>query len=119
MKKTFVYLTLYISIFVIQACNDIGNDSKESPSKETPSKENSSKENTGKKKNDFAIDASEVPSSVITTFKSKYPKAVNVIWEKATEDGKPSYKAKWLIDGKKIKAEFGEDGSFIKEKESD
>jgi curli biogenesis system outer membrane secretion channel CsgG len=108
MKKVFVYLTIFILIFVIQACNPTSTDSKESKSTE----------NT-KKKNVFSIAASEVPSSVINTFNGKYPKAVNVTWEKATEDGKPSYKAKWKIDGKKIKAEFSEDGSFIKEKESD
>ncbi len=109
MKKIFLYLTIFILIFVIQACNETSTDSKESPSKE----------NTGKKKNAFTIAASEVPSSVSNTFKSKYPNAINVIWEKATEDGKPSYKAKWQTDGKKIKAEFSEDGGFIKEKESD
>jgi curli biogenesis system outer membrane secretion channel CsgG len=71
MKKVFVYLTIFILIFVIQACNPTSTDSKESTSKETT-----------KKKNAFSIAASEVPSSVINTFNSKYPKAADVTWEK-------------------------------------
>ncbi len=63
------------------------------------------------------IPSSEVPAAVLSTFKTRYKDATNAKWEKAQEEGKPSYKAKWKIDGKKIKAEFAEDGSFIKEKQ--
>ncbi len=109
MKKIFLILTILLSVFLIQACNESSTNTKENPEKEKSTK----------KKNAFSIAASEVLSSVITTFKGKYPNAANVNWEKATEDGKPSYKAKWQVDGKKIKAEFAEDGTFIKEKGSE
>ncbi len=106
-------MTISLSVFMIQACNETSTDSKESTSKESTTQENT------KKKNAFSIPASEVPSSVINTFKSKYPTAENVNWEKATEEGNPSYKAKFQMNDKKIKAEFNEAGSFIKEKEKD
>ena len=44
-----------------------------------------------------------MPAAVLSSFKTKYKDASDVKWEKAQEDGKPSYKAKWKIDGKKIK----------------
>ena len=109
MKKVFVYLTVFVLIFFIQGCNGTS----------TGTNESTAKESTTKKKNAFSISASDVPAAVISTFKAKYPNASNVNWEKATEKGKPSFKAKWQIDGKKMKAEFSEDGSFIKEKQED
>lgn len=76
----------------------------------------SSKEKT---KEDDAIAVEKVPASVITNFSTKYPIATGVIWESAHEGEKASYKAKFLHNGKKWKAEFTEDGQFIKEKEDD
>jgi hypothetical protein len=61
------------------------------------------------------IDAAKVPDAVKTAFAAKYAAATDVKWETATEDGKSTYKVKWKEGDVKKKAEFGADGSFIKE----
>jgi len=99
--KKFIFI-LSICIIVITGCNTTG-EKKESSS--------------SKSENHNIISSAELPAAVLASFKTKYKNAADVKWEKAQEEGKPSYKAKWKIDGKKIKAEFAEDGSFIKEKQ--
>ena len=44
-----------------------------------------------------------LPAAVLSSFKTKYKTPSDVKWEKAQQEGKPSYKATWKIDGKKIK----------------
>ncbi len=57
-----------------------------------------------------------VPAAVVSAFNAKYPGATDVEWDKGKEGDKQTYKAEYKSGDKKIKAEFGEDGSFIKEK---
>jgi hypothetical protein len=68
---------------------------------------------TDKKADD--IDAAQVPDVVKNAFAAKYAAATDAKWETATEDGKATYKVKWKEGDVKKKAEFGADGSFIKE----
>lgn len=68
---------------------------------------------TNKKADD--IDAAQVPDVVKNAFAAKYAAATDVKWESATENGKSTYKVKWKEGETKRKAEFGQDGSFIKE----
>jgi len=60
------------------------------------------------------VAASDVPAGVTSSFKAKYPGATDVIWEDAKEGDKKTYKAKFMMNGQKMKVEFGEDGTFIK-----
>lgn len=70
-------------------------------------------ENTVNKDNDLS--ESDVPPTVKTAFSAKYSTATDVKWEDAHEDSIKTYKAKFIINGKKMKAEFDGAGSFIKE----
>lgn len=104
MKKLLGVLLLIGSL---QACNNTTED-----------KEDATEITTEKKGKDMdeVVDASQLPVAVTTKFNAKYPGATGVIWEHATENNKPTYKAKWVEKGEKMKAEFGEDGTFIKGK---
>jgi len=66
---------------------------------------------------DEAISEADVPATVKTNFMAKYPSATDIRWENAKENDKATYKAKFSLNGKNFKAEFGEDGAFVKEKE--
>ena len=66
---------------------------------------------------DKVITTENVPPSVITAFRGKYANTSEVIWETAHENDLKTYKVKFKVDGKYMKAEFGESGQFIKEKE--
>ncbi len=70
------------------------------------------------KKEDNSLTSGDVPAAVQTAFTTKYPGAADVKWEKAKEDEKQTYKAKFKSADKEMKVEFGEDGAFIKEKEN-
>jgi hypothetical protein len=61
------------------------------------------------------ISGDKVPAAVITSFKAKYPAATNTTWITEKEDGKLIYEARFKDNGEEIKAEFNDDGSFIKE----
>ena len=65
------------------------------------------------------VNEADVPATVKTNFTAKYSGATDVRWENAKENDKHTYKAKFMMNGKSFKAEFNEDGSFIKEKEDD
>ena len=61
-----------------------------------------------------SIPASQVPSSVMTTFNTKYPSATGQIeWE--LEDGS-TYKVKFFIGSQRKQVTFTSSGSFIDEK---
>jgi hypothetical protein len=108
MRKVYALLFL-IFVSFSQSCTNAPSN-KENISSEDTTKSSSGKLNVNR------ISTSNVPSAVMSTFKAKYPTASGVEWETATEDSKPSYKAKWLENRVKRKAEFSVDGTFLKEK---
>ena len=87
-------MAIGLSAFTIQSCND---DKKD--------------------KEDKTITASDVPASVQSAFSAKYSTATEVKWEDAHEDTVQTYKAKFVVNGKKMKAEFDKNGGFVKEEE--
>jgi len=95
MKKIFLIIALTASLFVIQSCD---NDTKET---------NDNKE----------ISANDVPAPIQTAFSAKYSTATDVKWEDAHEGTKQTYKAKFTMNGKKMKAEFDTNGGLVKEEE--
>jgi hypothetical protein len=64
---------------------------------------------------EFNIASSDVPQSVLDSFKSKYPGASDVEWEVEKQNGKLYYEAEFKLDGKGKEAYFRPDGSFTKE----
>jgi hypothetical protein len=95
MKKIMLIMAISLSLFVTQSCN---NEKKDN---------NTTKE----------IGTNDVPAAVQTAFSAKYSTATDVKWEDAHEDNKQTYKAKFMQDGKKMKAEFDANGGFVKESE--
>lgn len=89
-------LAIGLSVFAIQSCN---NDS------DTKTKE------------DKTITTNDVPASVQTAFSAKYSTATEVKWEDAHENNVQTYKAKFVVNGKKMKAEFDANGGLVKEEE--
>jgi len=63
------------------------------------------------------ISSSDIPANVQSAFSAKYSTATDVKWEDAHEDTVQTYKAKFMINGKKMKAEFDRNGGFVKEEE--
>lgn len=59
------------------------------------------------------LSASEVPTSVVSSFNAKYPNASDVEWEKEDEKGTIVYEVECKFNGKETKAKFNEDGSFV------
>jgi hypothetical protein len=94
MKKIFLLTAICLSLFAIQSCN-----------------------NDTKPKEDKEISVSDVPASVQSAFSAKYSTATDVKWEDAHEDSIQTYKAKFMVNGKKMKAEFDKNGGFVKEEE--
>jgi len=95
MKKIFLIMALSLSLFTIQSCD---NDNKV-------------------KEDDKTISTTDVPAPVQTAFSAKYSTATDVKWEDAHEGTKQTYKAKFTLNGKKMKAEFDNNGGFVKEEE--
>ena len=60
------------------------------------------------------IPASEVPRPVKVSFRNMFPTATNVRWELEREHGQTVYQADFLLDGKRWRAVFSADGTFIK-----
>ena len=94
MKRMLLIIAISFSLFIIESCN---NDTKTKENKE--------------------LTANDVPASVQSAFSAKYSAATDVKWEDAHEDGKQTYKAKFIVNGKKMKAEFNTDGGLVKEEE--
>jgi hypothetical protein len=94
MKKMILFIAISCSLFTVQSCN---NDKKD--------------------KDDKEISVSNVPAPVQSAFKEKYSTASDIKWEDAHENDKQTYKVKFILDGKKMKAEFDTNGGFIKENE--
>ena len=95
MKKIFLILALSLSLFAIQSCDN----------------DNTTKDDTK------TISTNDVPAPVQTAFSAKYSTATEVKWEDASEGTKQTYKAKFTLNGKKMKAEFDTNGGFVKEEE--
>lgn len=64
---------------------------------------------------EFKISNDDVPSAVLSSFKTKYSSAQGVEWEVEKEGGRLVYEAAFKLDGKRKEAEFKPDGAFIKE----
>jgi hypothetical protein len=94
MKKIILLTAICVSLFTIQSCNT---DTKD--------------------KEDKGISATDIPASVQSAFSAKYSTATDVKWEDAHEDSIQTYKAKFVINGKKMKAEFDKNGGLVKEEE--
>ena len=88
-------MALSLSLFTMQSCD---NDNKV-------------------KEDDKTISTNDVPAPVQTAFSAKYSTATDVKWEDAHEGTKQTYKAKFTLNGKKMKAEFDNNGGFVKEEE--
>ena len=69
------------------------------------------------KEDDKTISTNDVPAPVQTAFSAKYSTATDVKWEDASEGTKQTYKAKFTLNGKKMKAEFDTNGGFVKEED--
>ena len=94
MKKIFLLMAISFSLFVTQSCSD-----------------------DDKTKSDKEITTADVPASVQSAFSAKYSTATDVKWEDASEDTLQTYKAKFVVNGKKMKAEFDKNGGLVKEEE--
>jgi hypothetical protein len=94
MKRILGIMTLSISLFITQACS-----------------------NEKEEKEDKTVTVSDVPAEVKSAFSAKYSTATDVKWEDAHEDSLQTYKAKFTLNGKKMKAEFDTKGGFVKEEE--
>lgn len=101
MKKIFLFL-LAASAFTVVSCNN-ENDGTNTTQSDT------------KDKKDDVVNEADLPAAVASNFKTKYPDATSVEWEKAKENDQPTFKAKWKTGDEKMKAEFAQDGTFIKE----
>jgi len=88
-------MTLSLSLLAVQSCN------------------NAKDEKTDEK----TVTTNDVPASVQTAFSAKYSTATEVKWEDAHENNVQTYKAKFMINGKKMKAEFDTNGGLVKEEE--
>jgi len=94
MKKVILFVAISLSLITMQSCN---NDKKDKENKE--------------------LSASDVPAPVKSAFSAKYSTATDIRWEDAHENDRQTYKAKFMLNGKKMKAEFDTSGVFIKENE--
>ncbi|HJS53450.1 MAG TPA: hypothetical protein VJ765_02870 [Chitinophagaceae bacterium] len=94
MKRIFFGLIICFSLFITQSCDD-DNTTKESKE----------------------LSDSDVPATVKSAFSAKYSTATEVKWEDASENNVQTYQAKFMLNGKKMKAEFDGTGTFVKEEE--
>lgn len=94
MKRILFSLVICFSLLTTQSCN-----------------------NEADKKDEKTVSDNDVPATVKTAFSAKYSTATDVKWEDAHEDNVQTYKAKFMLDGKKWKAEFDGTGKLVKEEE--
>ncbi len=103
MKKLFLF-SIGFALLTLPSCN------------EEKAGDEKAGETSGKvEKKDDSISEAEVPAAVVAAFKAKYADATGVEWETAKENDQPTFKAKWKTGEVKMKAEFSQDGQFIKE----
>ena len=89
-------MAIGLSLFTMQSCS---NDKKD------------------KEKDNKEISTGNVPDPVKSAFSAKYSAASDIKWEDAHENDKQTYKAKFTLNGKKMKAEFDASGTLVKESE--
>ena len=65
------------------------------------------------KRDGVHIPASQVPAPVMASFNEKFPTAANAQWEKEKEHGAIVYQADFLKNGKRWRAIFAADGTFL------
>jgi len=94
MKKIAGILIISIATLFAPACN------------------NKKDERVDKKKE---ISVSEVPAAVKDAFTTTHSTATDIVWEDAHEGDTDTYKVKFKLNDKYMKAEYKEDGSLIKE----
>ena len=94
MKKIILLMAISFSLLTNYSCDNEKND-----------------------KDNKELSSSDVPTSVKDAFNSKYTNATDVKWEDAHENNEQTYKAKFTLNGKRMKAEFDSNGTFIKENE--
>lgn len=92
MKKIFLTFLISFSLFIMQSCDNDKTETKESKTV-------------------------DVPAAVQSAFSAKYSTATDAKWDDAHEGTKKTYKVKFMANGKKMKAEFDENGGFVKEEE--
>ena len=97
MKKIVLLLAISFSLLTMQSC---GSDDKKEDKKENKE-----------------VGVNDVPEAVKSAFSAKYSTATDIKWEDAHENDKQTYKAKFMLNGKKMKAEFDANGGFVKESE--
>ena len=97
MKKSVFIIIVSFSLLITYSCNN----------------ETNTKEAKEKKE----LTTNDVPASVQSAFGAKYSTASDVKWEDAHENGQQTFKVKFMINGKKMKAEFDTNGGLVKEEE--
>ena len=60
------------------------------------------------------IPASQVPLAVRNSFREMFPDARNVEWSIEREDGRREFEAEFTRNGRRFKAYFLPDGTFVK-----
>jgi hypothetical protein len=60
------------------------------------------------------IPASQVPIAVRNSFREMFPNASNVEWSVEREDGRRLFEAEFTRNGRRFKAYFTPDGTFVK-----
>ena len=83
----------------------------------TPACNNNKTDGRADKKN--VISASEVPVAVKDAFAATHAAATEIIWEDAREADVRTYKVKFKLNDKYMKAEYKVDGSLIKENDDE
>jgi len=99
MKKVIFSLAIGLSLWTSPGCKSDNEDSRIDT------------------KNEISVD--NVPAPVTTAFSAKHPQATEIAWEKAHENEIETFKVKFKEGNEYMKAEFGSDGSLLKEKKDD
>lgn len=96
MKKIFFLVAISFSLAILPSCSSNEKD---------------------KDKDKKELSNGDIPEAVRSAFSAKYSTATDIKWEDAHENDKQTYKAKFKVGDKKMKAEFDTNGNFVKESE--
>ena len=95
MKKIAGILMIAVASFFAPACNNEKKDDRVDEKK--------------------VISVSEVPAAVKDSFAVTHSGATDIVWEDAHEGDTDTYKVKFKLNNKNMKAEYKKDGSLVKE----
>ena len=95
MKRIAGVLMIAVASFFAPACNESKTDGKVDEKKE--------------------ISIIEVPVAVKDSFAATHSGATDIVWEEAHEGNADTYKVKFRMNDKKMKAEYNKDGTLVKE----